>query len=227
MPVRGPQMFRFNQLVDDYYRRATDDEYARLRGWEFLWDHLQSMNSWKSIASPRNLETSALHLGFYLANWGMFRGSSKLLNVNLEFFKKLTARLFNEIDTEVWNLALSDFTEDNQEAVRAFDEALIMIRSFGEGRVSWTETLITKILLGVWGECPARDQYFNKGFSSFLENRDYGRQPSTSGRYFVYLNRIRVSERWELPAIRTQAGNDYAPGKLIDMAFFQYGEAVA
>jgi len=216
-------MSDFQGLVRGYHQRATGDKYARLRGWEYLWDHIQSVKTWQELASPEHLEKTALHLGFYLANWGMFRGSSGLLNVNLDFFKNLTTRLFSEIDTDVWNLWLDDFAQADSDEVKAFDHALLSIKSFEPSYVSWTETLITKLLLGFWGECPARDQYFNKGFSSFLNGRGYGRQPSTSGRYLVYLNQMRVSEGWSFPTINTKEGNEYPTGKLIDMAFFQMG----
>lgn len=217
-------MQSLKKYSDAYYSRATYDKYPRLRAWEFLWDHIQSIPTWNAVANDKNLEKSALHIGFYLANWGMFRGSSELLNVNIKFFEDLTSLLFKEIDGEFWNLTLYDFTEDNKLAQCALDDALDKIRGFECQRISWTDTLVTKLLLGVWGQCPARDTNFNAGFGHFLQARPYARTPRTSGRYLVYLNQIKVTEGWTMPRYRTTGDNEYPPGKIIDMAFFEYGE---
>ena len=214
--------FQYKYAVS-YFERAVNDKYHRLRAWEFLWDHLQSIPTWKGIANVKNLEKSALHLGFYLANWGMFRGSSELLNVNIKFFEDFVSVLFTDIDSEFWDLTLDDFRKENLVAQETFDHAVKIICDFENKRISWTDTLVTKVLLGVWGHCPARDTVFKKGFSKFIKRSHYGRQPRTSGRYLVYLNQVKQKESWAMPKFQTIAGNNYPPGKIIDMAFFEYG----
>lgn len=218
-------LFEFYRLANQYHNRLAGDDYPRLRAWDFLWDHVQSMPTWKALTSDKNLEKSALHLGFYLANWGMLRGSSQLLNANIKFIEDFTAHIFTGVGEDFWNLTLADFTDDNAVAQEAFDEALIRVRQFEPGRISWTDTLVTKVLLGLWGQCPARDINFKEGFKAFLQERPYGRQPRTSGRYLVFLNHIRTEEAWRFPVFRTPGGNEYPDGKVIDMAFFQYGDA--
>lgn len=220
-------MREFHEYVADYHDRAKDDRYPRLHAWEHLWDYIQGIPTWKGIANDKNIEKSALHLGFYLANWGMFRGSSKLLNVNINFFQDFTGMLFTKIDQSFWNLELADFTEDNVDAVAEFDNVLSEICKFENDRISWTDTLVTKVLLGVWGQCPARDTYFQKGFKAFLQDRSYENQPHTSGKYLVYLNKIKMAEKWKVPRYETVGDNIYPPGKVIDMAFFELGYTVA
>ncbi len=216
-------MDNFKKYAASYYKRATNDKYPRLRAWEFLWDHIQSIRTWEGIANQKNIEKSALHLGFYLANWGMFRGSSELLNVNIKFFEDLIGVLFAKIDREFWDLTLTDFTKNNLHAQEAFDNAIVTIRNFESNRISWTDTLVTKVLLGVWGQCPARDTNFKNGFRKFVKQKNYGKQPRTSGRYLVYLNHVWQQEEWVMPKFETVAGNEYPPGKIIDMVFFEYG----
>lgn len=217
----------FEKYAISYFQHATNDKYHRLRAWEFLWDHIQSIPTWKGIISGKHLEKSALHLGFYLANWGMFRGSSELLNVNIRFFEDLLSFLFTELEDKFWDLTLDDFIKENITAQESFDSAISTICAFEKSRISWTETLVTKILLGIWGQCPARDTLFKNGFSKFNKRGRYGRQPRTSGLYLVYLNHIRKLEEWKMPNFKTIAGNSYPPGKIIDMAFFEYGRNMA
>ena len=76
------------RYVHRYYASlapAPGNEYPRLRAWEYLWEYVwDPSRSWDDLTAPEQLDTTALHLGFYLANWGMFRGSSGLLqNSNL------------------------------------------------------------------------------------------------------------------------------------------------
>ena len=90
-------LFHFDKLTNEYYQSANGDSYPRLRGWEFLWDYVQDQNEWSDLIAENKIEKTALHLGFYLANWGMFRGSSGLLNTNIDFFIDLSVHLFQEI----------------------------------------------------------------------------------------------------------------------------------
>jgi hypothetical protein len=46
------------------------------------------------------LQLSCLHLSFYLASWGMFRGSSFLLEKSAKFFEPLV-RTISSIDAKV------------------------------------------------------------------------------------------------------------------------------
>src|SRR5215472_9314657 len=51
-------------------------EHHRYRSWEHCYGYFHK-NTPEAIAADR--DRAALHLGFYLASWGMYRGSSFLL----------------------------------------------------------------------------------------------------------------------------------------------------
>jgi hypothetical protein len=58
--------------------RIAEQRYASLA---YCFNDFQSFRekgSTADIAVPENVLLSCLHLGFYLASWGMFRGSSDL-----------------------------------------------------------------------------------------------------------------------------------------------------
>ena len=64
---------RFYSLIRDYREGAPDTRY---KSWE--WCH-QAFIDKKDDISEENIEFLSLHLAFYLASWGMYRGSSFLL----------------------------------------------------------------------------------------------------------------------------------------------------
>jgi hypothetical protein len=56
--------------------------------------------AWDDMADEAHMQLSCLHLSFYLASWGMFRGSSFLLEKSAKFFEPLV-RTISSIDAKV------------------------------------------------------------------------------------------------------------------------------
>ncbi|MCH8542144.1 MAG: hypothetical protein LAT61_01115 [Alcanivorax sp.] len=220
-------MFNFEKRAQNYYSQSRGDAYPRLKAWDYLWDYIQSVERRQDLASKDKIRDTALNIGFYLANWGMFRGSSQLPYVNIRFFEDLSGHLFTEVPAEFWSLTLKDFTPANKHALEAFDEGIQSIRDFGGGRISWTQTLSTKLLLGVWGHCPARDRYFNQGARKYKSESGNVVSGNVSARYLTKLNELRKKEGWIISDFKTPNRNRYPMGKVIDMAFFQYGFSAA
>lgn len=155
------------RYVHRYYASlapAPGNEYPRLRAWEYLWEYVwDPSRSWDDLTAPEQLDTTALHLGFYLANWGMFRGSSGLLqNSNLDLMKALARQLFSGAGPELFELSLVDFAGNGARLAhnRKLLETVLGSMDALSSRVSWTDTLKSKILLGVWGEFPALDRHY-------------------------------------------------------------------
>src|ERR1039457_2331405 len=73
------------------YHAATTDEHHRYRSWEHCYGYFRTRTP-QAIAAHR--DHAALQLAFYLASWGMYRGSSFLLQraytVHLGVIEKLT-----------------------------------------------------------------------------------------------------------------------------------------
>ncbi len=58
------------ETVQKYIQPATSDYNHRFKSWE---------HCYKAFLRENNPDTLALNLAFYLASWGMYRGSSGLL----------------------------------------------------------------------------------------------------------------------------------------------------
>ena len=111
----------------------------------------------KEIASRANLEASCLQLGFYLASWGMLRASSHLLQRSARYYEPVI-RLIANADPRFWTIDADSYAKENIQLLVRFSEQL---RGVFDSPV--TDTLVTKIMLGVFGNVPAFDRYFCAG----------------------------------------------------------------
>ncbi len=115
-------------------------------------------------------EKSCLTLGFYLASWGMFRGSSFLLGKSAKYFQP-TIEYIASLDRSVWTIDVNNYTDENIHKI-------IAIYSGIKGTLIQNKqsdlTLITKVLLGVFGFIPAFDQYFCDTFRAIFRKENAG-----------------------------------------------------
>jgi hypothetical protein len=109
---------------------------------------------------------ACLHLAFYLASWGMFRGSSHLRNKTFTFFRPIVDILCDNQYTSLRNGQFPNGFENNNGYVELVKGLYNRISNQILQRVhGWepTDTLITKILLGTMACVPAYDKFFKKG----------------------------------------------------------------
>lgn len=208
------------RYVHRYYASLAPvpgNEYPRLRAWEYLWEYVwDPSRSWDDLTAPEQLDTTALHLGFYLANWGMFRGSSGLLqNSNLDLMKALARQLFSGAGAELFELSLVDFAGNGARLAhnRKLLETVLGSMDALSSRVSWTDTLKSKILLGVWGEFPALDRHYLAACRALYPRRGL---TSVNGGTLTALHRLIGEERLSFPRLETArkgSSTHRAPGR--------------
>jgi len=157
--------------VDDYltqfingngksHGRKPGERYA---SFDYCFNYFQQFREDKTLlnmADEANMELSCLHLSFYLASWGMFRGSSFLLEKSFKFFEPLI-RTISSMDENIWNVDADEYTDQNIALLIQCSNTIA--GSLGKTN-NPTDTLITKIMLGVFGNVPAFDNNFRKGF---------------------------------------------------------------
>ena len=115
-----------------------------------------------------DLEKSCAVLGFYLASWGMYRGSSFLLRRTNSSDLIHAVRVINERRPELSKIDLDDYTPENIEAILDTYRRLKDALQIGRERHI---TLVTKIMVATLGCIPAFDQYFSEGFRRVLGDR--------------------------------------------------------
>jgi hypothetical protein len=206
------------QRIQVYHGDIERDGHHRYRSWEHCYAFFHR-NAPENLVAQR--EAAALQLGFYLASWGMYRGSSFLLQHAYTIHFGVIDVLARPEFTPLWETDFGATKEDAcltpviMSAVQAVHEAYT---PFGQP----TDTLVTKVILGTFGCLPACDRYFISGFK-------------LQGFQYSYLNprfieRVRLFCLEYLPALRSEqlriadrTGSHYPLMKLVDMYFWQIG----
>lgn len=222
-------IFDAKAYAEAYYHNIKPSEgndYPRLKAWEFVYEYIWAESrNWSDLVTGAQLDTTALHIGFYLANWGMFRGSSGLLqNSNLDLMKAISILLFTGRGPDLFELTMDDFAPDapnlkkNQAQLDSVLESLETLAT----NVSWTNTLKTKILMGVWGEFPALDRFYLAACRDLFPRRRFLTTASGQG-LTALATLVREQGFRPLPFKTAQHKLPYPTGRFMDMALFQYG----
>lgn len=154
------------EVISKYHELAKLDRHHRYKSWEHCY-HFFSSN-YKKIHDEKTFDHGCLHLAFYLASWGMLRGGSFLLQKDYrihEYF--LNDVVKNPHYHQYYNLACHmDMNQCSvkgmdtliNDTVNAYQNNIYQIN--GQDKpVNVTDTLASKILLGVFGNVPAYDRY--------------------------------------------------------------------
>ena len=138
---------------------------ARYASFDYCYNHFQSAREGgelEGLADGEDLVLSCLHLGFYLASWGMMRGSGDLLQRSVrELIPVVRAIAMEPSDT--WMIDVCD------DVTYARGVLALYRRVKGAFTVKASDTLVTKTMLGVFGFVPAFDRYFRVGFGCWTE----------------------------------------------------------
>ncbi len=118
----------------------------------------------QEIADPENIQLSCLQLGFYLASWGMLRGSSFLLQKSIKHYEALI-NIIAKTDHILWEIDLNTYDQEDIRTKLIATKSIIK-RALGTEKSIPSDTLTTKIMLGVFGNLPAFDTYFTQGMKN-------------------------------------------------------------
>ncbi len=114
----------------------------------------------------KNMEKSCLVIGFYLASWGMFRGSSFLLGNSARYYERLIEYIAKS-DPKIWSIDIDSYNKDNIDILcDIYKEVQGIIIQKGKSHL----TIVTKIMLGVFGIIPAFDTFFGNTFRDMFKN---------------------------------------------------------
>jgi len=180
----------------------------------------QRYNSWNHCYKAFNDlsksdEELALHLGFYLASWGMYRGSSQLLQKDYTVHLKMVEviRLFQDLRCI---MEYEASVKDLDRIIALIQATKVVYKSFN---VSPTNTLVTKIILGTLGCLPAYDRFFIAGIKQCKEPFTTLSKTSLT-KLLGYVEQ----HKQELQTIKQEKKlQGYPLMKLVDMYFWQIG----
>ena len=170
------------------------------------------------LVSTKHIQEGCFQLGFYLASWGMLRGSSFLLGKSAKVFEPVV-RAISDAPADFWDIDAHLYTPANIDKLLGFKKTLAQALDYGKGP---TDTLLTKIMLGVFGNVPAFDSYFRMGF----DVSTFGRKALEKIGEFYETNREIIDQNRPatLDFVTGQPTRRlYTRAKVIDMIFFIEG----
>lgn len=129
----------------------------------------------KKDLTDSDYDYMALNLAFYLASWGMYRGSSFLLDKSYKIHIEPVKLIFSK--DELWKRSLSsiELTAFGKELANVYGVG-DKVRASNDGiSGNMTDTLFTKILLGLTGNVIAYDRYCKTSLSAFGYGRNFFR----------------------------------------------------
>lgn len=94
--------------------RRPDERYS---SFDFCYNYFHSFykkDKIHELSNSVNLEKSCLQLGFYLASWGMMRGSSFLLEKSVRNYSDLII-LISKMPSKMWEIDVDQYSSDNLE----------------------------------------------------------------------------------------------------------------
>lgn len=215
----------------DEYWRFCKKENSRYLSWEHCYTAFCNARNKKSLTEA-DKDQLCLHLAFYLASWGMYRGSSFLLQQDYKIHRKVVDAILDsdkrlqgagceELADPELNRALWDLSRTITEYYSDVRKSVSDMLSEEEVKSDLSTILITKVLLGTLGCVPAYDQYFANGVAyEGVTTKTYNKA-SLDNLIEFYKNNFDQLEEYRKTL---QKGNlEYTQMKLLDMAFWQIG----
>ncbi len=194
----------------------------RYASFDYCFNYFQAFkeqNRLSELVSPEYVQTSCLQLGFYLASWGMFRGAAFLLQKSIKVYEPVI-KVISETDPALWKIDANCYSDENISILLQFKN--VLAETIGDRVYLPSDILISKIMIGVFGNVPAFDTYFKTGFSVST----FGRKALEKVRDFYETNQ-EVIEKYRRPTFDFLSGKPthrlYTRAKVIDMIFFIEG----
>lgn len=208
-----------------YYDELRKDPNGRFRSWEHCYSNFYRARQ----EEKPDIDYLSLQLAFYLASWGMYRGSSFLLQKDYRIHTPVVEEILEDkydvlLGIECFKLK----NPQNQKLLEELNEFLEKYydkirKSVKEQDVKnkLSSTLITKVLMGTMGCVPAYDRYFIDGIKL---------KKVATGNYNInsILKLVDFYEKneniFEAAREHLQAGNIMYPQmKVLDMGFWKIG----
>jgi hypothetical protein len=223
---RSIRDYLYGDSTGDAPRRGPLDRYA---SFDYCFNYFQAFResgSLDALTAPEHLEVSCLHLGFYLASWGMLRGSASLLQHSAAVYEPVV-RVIASTAGKVWAIDVHCYTGANRALLLQCSEE---IRTAFGGTSLASDILVTKVMLGVFGNVPAFDTYVCTALRKVLGVRSFGERSLAALAGFYDANR-EVVERYRVPTLDFATGQDtqrrYTRAKVLDMALFIEGQRLS
>lgn len=219
-----------------FYGDLQQDLHGRYRSWEHCYKVFYEARENRKNGEALNYDNLSLHLAFYLASWGMYRGSSFLLQQDYKVHENAVKVILSAEYDSLQGITCSELKKDHAQRLlwdlceklrneykNIRSKVVKQTRKEDETESDVSVILISKILMGTLGCVPAYDRFFVKGIKHLNVSTGIFNRKS-----ILRLSDFYESNFDELEKTRRKLhfeGLDYPQMKLLDMGFWQIGLA--
>jgi len=212
---------KISRIVEKYVSGITSDEFHRYKSWD---------NCFLAFSASSQSEVLALELAFYLASWGMYRGSSGLLQKNHLIHKAAVDILYSANNQklkcnqtrEVNRNDIASIVQVKNELAKHYSSIHFTKGAKKPKPISPTDTLLSKIMLGTLGCAPAYDRYFIDGLKEMnMQHTKFDAASLQEIFTFIETNKAEFIAAQKL--ILAKTSTHYPFMKIVDMYFWQIG----
>lgn len=222
-------MLKISDVIKDI-KKSQSTIYHRGKSWEHCYVFFR--NHEKFHNDEKLLDFAALHLGFFLASWGMLRGSSFLLQKDYKFYVPVVKILINSKYNRLWNFNF--FKESKGQDI----DLLFQLRDDLEKKINENNTadrdnkrhelnlIITKIIMATMGCIPAYDRYFKNGLKKRIEKGVSFNRNSFKSLLDLVNEDNELKKLCRKECLIQGTNIKYPPMKLIDLHFWLLGNQI-
>jgi hypothetical protein len=203
------------------YTTSSQLPFHRFQSWD---------NCYKYFSANKQNEFHSLNLGFYLASWGMYRGSSGLLQLNHQVHNKAVDIVLNSAfnvlhcnkTNEVSKTDIINILEIKKQLVGYYSKIEFSKSEGVINKVTATDTLISKILLGTLACVAAYDRYFIDGLRICgIPNKKFDANGLNCLFDFIEHNESEILEAQQY--VQKEPHIHYPFMKIVDIYFWHLG----
>lgn len=210
--------------INIYFNETMIDIHGRYMSWRHCYNNFVK---YRNQLDDKTIDYLCLHLAFYLASWGMYRGSSFLLQKDYKVHEPIVRIIQEERYNNLCGITAEDLTKDlNLDLINEISDRIR--KAYAKERPSVknvinnaTDTLVSKILLGTLGCVPAYDRYYIQAVKFYgISSGNYNRNSIRDiARYYIENKKRFEQVRHTI----SSCDIDYPPMKLMDMCMWQAG----
>lgn len=198
---------KITKVLLDRFADIDNNKQSSAHQWEYCFQYFSG--------KPKDHDLGCFQLGFYLASWGMYRGSSEVRK-----FDHLVHR------AAVQEVLLPKYDRLRGASLEGLLSGLDLIwgleakiRTLYPSSITVTDALLTKILMGTLGCTPAYDRYFRAGVATDGISQTFSRKG-----FPALLRHCQARSEGFINAQKQIPG--YPVMRLVDMYYFAVGKSL-
>ena len=91
--------------------KSKSDQMDRYTSFDYCYNYFKANENFQ-----KDIEKSCLVLGFYLASWGMLRGSSFLLQKSGKHYQKLI-EYYSTLEKDIWKIDIDNYSDETNSQI--------------------------------------------------------------------------------------------------------------